>query len=361
MSFSDIRDQETAVRFLGNMLSLDRIPNAVLLWGPPGVGKRLASDQIAKAINCPERKNDSCGECLTCRKIEHGNHPDLHTVAPIKKSRNIDVEAINELIELASLRPFESKWRIFIIHEADRMRPPAQNHLLKTLEEPLGQSLFILISEHPKRLLPTIRSRCQQIRFGALKPRTVVELLRRDHEVSKEAAVAIAAIAQGQMSRAVDLLESGKRAVVFDVIKRLAEGENPLQLAEEFAKHLANQKAELQATLEAESGPEDIRDLSKEDREQMKDEQIALVDAVSRRDILEHLYLMETWYRDKLVYNATSDASRLLNGDQLAFLESAEIDGPDEKIGAIEKSRLYLERFLNEERVFRDLFFALAK
>ena len=148
---------------------------------------------------------------------------------------------------------------------------------------------------------------------------------------------------------------------MFDVIKRLSEGENPLQLAEEFAKYLANQKAELQAALEADTSPEDLRALSKEDREQIKDEQTALVDAVSRRDIMEHLYLMETWYRDKLVYNATSDASRLLNGDQVAFLESAEIDEPDEKIGAIEKSRLYLERFLNEERVFRDLFFALAK
>ena len=76
----------------------------------------------------------ACRHRIYCN-IDHGNHPDLHTVVPVKKSRNIDVEAISGLIELASLRPFESKWRIFIIHEADRMRGPAQNRLLKTLED----------------------------------------------------------------------------------------------------------------------------------------------------------------------------------------------------------------------------------
>ena len=76
------------------------------------------------------------------------------------------------MIELASLRPFEAAWRVFIVHEADRMGGPAQNHLLKTLEEPLGRSVFLLVTEHPQLLLPTIRSRCQRVRFGRLAPET---------------------------------------------------------------------------------------------------------------------------------------------------------------------------------------------
>ena len=97
-----------------------------------------------------------------------------------------------------------------------------------------------------------------------------------------------------------------------------------------------------------------------EDREQIKDEQAALVDALCRRDTMEMLYLMEMWYRDVLVYSATGDAELVLNKDQLALLQSAGVSKPEGKIGAVEKARLYLERFLNEERVFRDLFFALA-
>ena len=161
MGLDAIRDQEIPIRLLKNMITRQRIPNGLLMWGPSGVGKAMAAIALAKAINCTETMipGDACDGCLSCRKIDHGNHPDVIQVSPVKKSRIIDVEAIDNMIEMASLRPHEADWRVFIIHEADRMRDPAQNHLLKTLEEPLGPSLFILITEHPQILLPTIRSR----------------------------------------------------------------------------------------------------------------------------------------------------------------------------------------------------------
>jgi DNA polymerase III delta prime subunit len=268
------------------------------------------------------------------------------------------VGAIEGIIEMASLRPFESKWRIFIIMDAERMRGPAQNHLLKTLEEPLGQTLFILITEFPQLLLPTIRSRCQRLRFGALRPDTVLDILRRKRNLPPEAAQAAASLSQGQMSRAFDLVDTERRTVVLDMVGRLSAGEDPLALSEEFGKYLSAQKAAIEAGVKAEGEPPDNQEVSKEDREQIKEELMALADALCRRDIMEHLYLFETWYRDALVYRATGGAIHILNLDQEALLKSA--GPPGDPIGAIGKARLYLERFLNEERVFRDLFFALA-
>lgn len=360
MSLSIVKDQDVPSTLLRNMLSRQRIPNALLFWGPGGVGKRMMATEFAKAVACEAVLEDSCDECLSCRKIMKGNHPDLLTVSPTKKSRIIDVEAVNSMIEMASLRPYESQWRVFIIHDADRLGPAAQNHLLKTLEEPLGQSVFILLTEAPQFLLPTIRSRCQRVRFGRLKPSTVISILLREREISEDTAPAIAALAQGQASRALDLVDSDKRAVVLDVVKRLAEGEDPLALAEEFTQYLTQQKAAIESSIKETIDPQSQKELSKEDREQAKEELLALSDALLRRDILEHIYLFETWYRDALVYSATGDTRAVLNQDQRELLESTPSSNEENKLRALDKARLYLERFLNEERVFRDLFFALA-
>ncbi len=360
MSFASIRDQEVPIRLLRNAIDQRRVPNGMLFWGPEGVGKRLTAIEFAKALNCEAPSDGACGQCLACRKIAHGNHPDLHIAAPVKKSRIIDVDAINDIVEMASLRPYESQWRIFLIVEADRMRPPAQNHLLKTLEEPVGQSVFVLLTEFPQMLLPTIRSRCQRVRFGALRPSTVVEFLLRDRELTPAQAEAIAALSQGQMSRAFDLVDSDKRTVVMDVVQRLAQGEDPLAVAEEFAAYIAARRAQIEAALKAGQDPAEAKELGKEDRERIKEEQSALADALGRRDIMEHLYLIGTWYRDILVYSAAGDVSHVLNRDHQALLTTTGIDRAAACIAAVEKTRVYLERFLNEERVFRDLFFALA-
>ena len=347
-----------------NMVARDRIPSGLLFHGPSGVGKRLLAMETAKLLMARDYAPDSPEAALVHRRIDHGNHPDLHAIAPLKKSRIIDVEAIDEVIELASLRPFEAAWRVFIIHEAERMRGPAQNHLLKTLEEPLGRSLFILITEYPQFLLPTIRSRCQRMRFGRLRPDTVKRLLLREREIGEAEAESVAAISQGQMSRALDLVDTEKRGAVLEWMRRLEEGEEPMALAEEFAGFLQDQKAGIEATVKQQTDPADAKEMSKEDRERFKEEQSALMDALHRRDILECLYLMEAWYRDVMVVTATGDTARVLNrdmADRLSASADAAIEtGIEDKIRALEKARLYLERFLSEDRVLRDLFFALA-
>jgi len=360
MLLADIRDQDVPLRFLRRLIASGRVPNGLLFWGPAGVGKGLTATAFAKALLCPGHADAKSPDAVAARKIDHGNHPDLRVVAPLKKSRIIDVEAIDGIIEMASLRPTESKWRVIILRDADRMRGPAQNHLLKTLEEPLGRTSFILITEHPQLLLPTIRSRCQRVRFGRLRPETVQEILVRERGVEPERAAAIAAVAQGQVSRAFDLIDTDKREVVIDLVQRLANGEEPMAVAEEFSAYVASQRAAIDEQMKSVPSQDADADLSKETREEIKDELAALADAQARRDILDLLYLVETWYRDVLVYSESRDASLVFNRDRLDALEELSGEGVAEKLAALEKARLYLERFITEDRVFRDLFFALA-
>ncbi len=360
MSFSDIRDQETAVRFLQNILREERIPNGLLFYGPGGVGKGLAALELAKAINCTQQNGDACDACLPCRKVMSGNHPDIRHVSPSEKTRLIKKAEVDEINEMAALRPFESAWRIFIIQDADRMNPTAQNHFLKTLEEPPGRSLFILLSEFPRVLLPTIRSRCQAVRFRALRQETVADLLRRERDLPDDLAESIAGIAEGQMARALDLVDSDKRQVVLSLTARLADGEDPVVMAEEFTKFLGDQRKQLEASLKADMAYESADEVSRADMERLKDERLAQLTAMSKRDMLEYLYLLETWYRDEMIFGATRDKSRVWNKDQIERLESAKAGTSAEKLRAIETARMYLDRFINEERVFRDLFLTLA-
>ncbi len=360
MRFAEIQDQSVPIRLLQNILRQRRIPNGLLFWGPGGVGKRQTALAFAKAINCKEDAGDACGECLSCKKIDHANHPDVKIITPAGRARNIGVDAIDFINELAAYRPFESDWRLVILLDAERMREPAQNHFLKTLEEPPSNTVFILATEFPRTLLPTIRSRCQQVRFAALRPQTVANLLRKERDLAEDTAQAIASIAQGQMSRAFDLVDTEKRAVVLDITGRLNKGEDPLLLSEEFSRHLSAQRESIKAAAKAELALPGAQESSKEDREEHENEQIAFIEALIRREQMEYIYLLQTWYRDVLIYHATGGAKSVLNRDQTARLSQTSGEGASEKIAAIEKAWVYIERNLSIDRVFRDLFFVLA-
>jgi DNA polymerase-3 subunit delta' len=360
MSFRAILDQDVPVRLLQSMLRGNRVPNGLLFWGPGGVGKRMTAMEMARALNCAEGLDDACGVCLPCRKVASGNHPDVRIVAPLKKSRIIDKDTIEDINGFAALHAFESKWRVFVLLDADRMNLTAQNKFLKTLEEPPGRSVFILVTEYPRVLLPTIRSRCQQVRFVALRPETVADLLTRDRGLPADAATAIAALSQGQMSRALDLIDTEKRAVVVDIVRRLASGTDPLALAEEFAQHLSVRGEQI--ALSVKSEPDDLtpEDAGRDEREQIKAEEQARIDAAYRRELMEYLYLFGTWYRDVAVLHLVGEGAPILNRDKVAELREAPAAVLDEKIAAVQLARVYLERNIAEDRVFRDLFFALA-
>jgi DNA polymerase-3 subunit delta' len=167
MALREIIGQDRALRILFGTLKRNRVPSAILLSGDAGIGKRLAAVNYAKAINCLEPVDfDCCGKCISCKKIDSENHPDISTIVP--ENDLISIETIRKIEETISLRPFEGRKKVVIIDDADAMNIYAANAFLKTLEEPPEDSLIMLISSNPDRLPDTIRSRCINVRFYPL-------------------------------------------------------------------------------------------------------------------------------------------------------------------------------------------------
>ncbi|MCL4216197.1 MAG: DNA polymerase III subunit delta', partial [Candidatus Hydrogenedentes bacterium] len=115
MSLAQVKDQDVALRLLRNLLERNRVPHGMLFWGPSGVGKRMAAMEFAKALLCKQGGVDACDKCIACRKLAHGNHPDVKIIAPTGKTRLIRKEVIEDLVELAGLRPLEGDRRVTII------------------------------------------------------------------------------------------------------------------------------------------------------------------------------------------------------------------------------------------------------
>lgn len=247
MLLSAIRGQNTAVRTLERALTQDRLPNAYLFEGPGGVGKRSAALGLAQARLCTVAPSHGCGRCTVCMRIEAGNHPDVRVFAPRSEgSRNLPVETLrSEVLPFAQFAPFEGAHAFLIFPEADVSFPPHQpeaaNALLKTLEEPRPRVCFVLLSERPERLLVTIRSRCQRVRFGALPP-LVIEHVLEQHGVASEQWGAATALCEGRADRALALAQDGaaaellERALRIDRVLATRDLGRLIELSEELAK-----------------------------------------------------------------------------------------------------------------------------
>lgn len=167
MALGEIIGQGRALRILLGTLKRNRVPSSVLLSGDSGIGKRLAAINYAKAVNCLEPVDfDCCDKCMACKKIDSEMHPDISMIAP--ENGVITIETIRNAQEVISLKPYEGRKKVLIVDDADAMNIYAANAFLKTLEEPPGDSLILLISSNPERLPDTIRSRCINVRFYPL-------------------------------------------------------------------------------------------------------------------------------------------------------------------------------------------------
>jgi len=168
MSFKDIAGNEQAKRILQLSLSKGRLPNSLLFFGPSGTGKLKTALTLAKALNCERRQDDSCDLCESCLRAERGQHPNIRLVVREKNREQIVKDQVEEINYLSNLRPWNQGRMVFIIDEAEKMNETVANSLLKTLEEPHPFVYFILITEDLQLILPTMRSRCQVMRFNPL-------------------------------------------------------------------------------------------------------------------------------------------------------------------------------------------------
>ena len=224
MAFREVVGHRRLVSLLSRAIRRQSLTPSLILSGPDGVGKRLTAVSIAQELNCLAiDDNGACGQCAVCRRIARGAHPDVMTIEPDEMG-SIKIEPVRAAIDRAVFRPFEGRRRVTIIEQADALVIAAQNALLKTLEEPLPASVFVLVTSRPDVLLPTVRSRCAHLRFGRLQVAEVAEVLERSEGYSHADARTAAAASDGSVRRALDL-----EAVAFADAR--ADAEDLLQAA----------------------------------------------------------------------------------------------------------------------------------
>jgi DNA polymerase III subunit delta' len=205
MSFREVIGHRRLLSLLSHAITRDTLMPSLIFSGPEGVGKRLTAVAVAQALNCPNPvDSDSCGDCPACRRIVRGSYPDVQTIEP-GESGSIKIEQVRAAIDQAVFRPFEGRRRVTMIDHADAMADAAQNALLKSLEEPPSASVFILITSRPDTLLPTVRSRCSQLRFGRLQVADVAAVLEKNHNYTRADAQAAAAASDGSVQHALNL------------------------------------------------------------------------------------------------------------------------------------------------------------
>ena len=170
MPLREITGHQRLVELLARSIASGTLPPSLLFAGPRGNTKRRTAVAVAQALNClnPQVSSaittDACGGCAACTRIDRGVHPDVIVVEP-GETGAIKIDQIRDVVERSAYRPFEGRRRVVVIDEADGLMAPAQNALLKTLEEPPSLSVFILVTARPDMLLPTVRSRCIRLLF----------------------------------------------------------------------------------------------------------------------------------------------------------------------------------------------------
>jgi DNA polymerase III subunit delta' len=299
MSFAQSAEQPS-VELLRRSLQRGRLSHAYLFSGPLLGPLEAIARTLAKSLNCqspPARGEsglplDSCDACLSCRKIERENHPDVQWLRPESKSRVITIDQMRSLMQVINLKPTEAAWKVAVIVAADRLNVQAANAFLKTLEEPPQRSVLILLSTEPQRMLETILSRCLRLTFGGL-------------ETAPEVAPWLA-----EFSEAAALPQKG-------LLGRY-------RLLGLLLNRMAAVRSETDQQLTARSPLEQHDEVDPKLRERWEDELAAAIEAEYRRQRGEILLTLQWWLRDVwlqtlltpedlLTFPALSSQSRLVS------------------------------------------------
>lgn len=284
----DLAGQAQAAERLASAVATGRVHHAWLFVGPGGTGKLTAAKLFAQLLLCTGNDADKtrpCGTCPACYKITYTGHADVHFLEPDDKD-SIKVDAIREATQTLQLRPMEARFRVLIVRDADRMNPQAQNALLKTLEEPPGNSKLVLTTSRPQAILPTVLSRCQRVPFSPVSTKQIAGLLVREKGVPESSALLLAALAQGAPGRALEadaelIVSARDKAAEID---RALFGRTPSMAREALAK--ASELVEL------EDGLYDV------------------------------LSLLGVWLRDQILLASSSQNAELANADRAADLQA---------------------------------------
>ncbi len=230
MALAQIPAQARVKRFLRRLFKLQRVPHALLFTGIPGIGKKRLAVEFAKLLNCCNSEPggagdaadvDACDRCRSCLKIDQGQHPDFLAVR--RQGAYIKLEQVRTLRERFHFSPFEGRYRVVVVEDAQDLKDEAANALLKLLEEPPEQNVFILLAPEAQLLLPTIASRCCKVRFQPLPNEEIVRHLVREHGVDRERATEVADFVGGSLALAEQWVEEERIGRIDEVLERISQ------------------------------------------------------------------------------------------------------------------------------------------
>lgn len=328
-SFKDVVGHKNIIKYIQNAVSADAVSHAYILNGERGSGKKLLANLFAMSLQCQNRgeDGDACGKCQSCRQAVNGNQPDIIRVTH-ERPNTISVDDIRvQVNDDIVIRPYSSKYKIYIIADADMMSVQAQNALLKTIEEPPEYAVIMLLTENAETLLPTIRSRCVMMKLRNIKDQLVKKYLMEQMEVPDYKADVCVAFAQGNMGKAI----------------MLANSEHFNEIKEEAVHLLRN-----------------IDDMSVSE----------VMEAVKRcmtykLEINDYLDIIAIWYRDVLIYKATKSVDRVVFSDQMKYIREraskSSYEGIENILDALEKAKARMKANVNFELVIELLLLTIKE
>jgi len=282
MDFNSILGHENIKQHLVSAVKTGKPSHAYIFNGEDGSGRKTVADCFAKALVCDSEGDKPCGKCLACMQAESKNHPDIIRVTHEKSRIGVD-DIRHGLLDDIIIKPFSSKFKVYIVDEAQRLTEQAQNALLKTLEEPPAYAVIILITNNTGAFLQTILSRCVTLQFKPLDGKIITKYLMEKEGLPDYFANLCAAFSGGSLGLALKFAKNAE----FEQIKNQA-----LDLLRGIDSVTIDKVTDI------------VAELSKK-----------------RTDINVYLDLMHLWFRDILMFKATQDANRLVFLDELMTIK----------------------------------------
>ena len=327
LELKEILGHEPIKEHFFNAVLTGNISHAYILSGEAGMGKKSLANAFALALLCEKGQADPCRQCHACKQVMSGNHPDLIYVTH-EKPASIGVDDVRRQInDTIQVKPYSSAHKIYIVDEAEKMTVQAQNALLKTIEEPPAYAVILLLTTNAEAFLPTILSRCVQLKLKPLKDGEVKDYLVSRMGVELSQAEIYTAFARGNLGKAIHLADS-----------------------EDF-RHLYGELLDLLKNLKK----SDISELLERIRKMKED----------KLDIHQCLDFMQMWYRDVLMYKTTKDINLLIFKDEFSTVNAMSTvsgyEGLERILTAIDKARLRLDANVNMELVMELLLLTMKE
>lgn len=250
MLYSDVAGQEEIKLSLIKSINNNQVSHCYIFEGPKGMGKYQLALIFAQSLLCANFHNEPCNECNSCLKINSMNHPDMHIINDDEK--NIKREEIDYLIDSVYKKPYESKKKVYIIKDAHSMTPQAANTFLKTLEEPPPDTIMILLTTNSNLLLPTIVSRCQEIKFKNINKETIISYLEKYSNDAQKIELA-ANYSKGILNKAINILNESddilhKREEVIEIFDKILNSDS--EIIYELENYFEEQKDNIDTIIE---------------------------------------------------------------------------------------------------------------